>query len=66
MAGKRIVLLRSNPVEPDPPVEKVAATLRAEGYEVTILAWDRSASDTAPTETSSVGVKTVRFGIPAE
>lgn len=66
MAGKRIVLLRSNPVEPDPPVEKVAATLRAEGYEVTILAWDRSASYTERTETSSVGVKTVRFGIPAE
>lgn len=39
---KRVVLLRSNPVSPDPPVEKTADFLLSEGYQVTILAWDRS------------------------
>lgn len=38
---KKIVLLRSNPVSPDPPVEKVASTLLNFGYQVRILAWDR-------------------------
>lgn len=41
---KRVVLLRSNPVSPDPPVEKTADFLLSEGYKVTILAWDRSAN----------------------
>ena len=39
---KRVVLLRSNPVSPDPPVEKTTDFLLSEGYQVTILAWDRS------------------------
>lgn len=38
---KRVVLLRSNPVSPDPPVEKIASALLGFGYEVRILAWDR-------------------------
>jgi glycosyltransferase involved in cell wall biosynthesis len=42
MKKKRVVLLRSNPVSPDPPVEKTADFLLSEGYDVTILAWDRS------------------------
>lgn len=41
---KRVVLLRSNPVSPDPPVEKTADFLLSEGYDVTILAWDRSSN----------------------
>src|SRR5690554_1085642 len=38
----RIVFLRSNPVSPDPRVEKEILTLCAEGYDVSVLAWDRS------------------------
>lgn len=38
---KNVVLLRSNPVNPDPPVEKIADALLAKGYNVTIVAWDR-------------------------
>lgn len=38
---KRIIILRSNPVKPDPRVEKEASTLVAAGYSVQILAWDR-------------------------
>ncbi len=39
---KKILLIRSNPVNPDPPVEKIANTLLGLGYSVTILGWDRS------------------------
>ena len=40
----KVVLLRSNPVSPDPPVEKMADALLSQGYEVTILGWNRSSS----------------------
>ena len=39
---KRVVLLRSNPVAPDPPVEKLADCLLSQGYEVIIIGWDRN------------------------
>ena len=64
---KRVILLRSNPVQPDPPVEKMADTLLEMGMQVNILAWDRSqknsSCDTAqfPSGTAQV----TRFGIPA-
>ena len=38
---KRVMLIRSNPVNPDPPVEKMADTLLKQGYQVTIVGWDR-------------------------
>lgn len=37
----RILFLRSNPVDPDPRVEKAAAVLVELNHEVQILAWDR-------------------------
>ena len=40
---ERVILIRSNPVNPDPPVEKMTKTLLESGYDVTILAWDRDA-----------------------
>lgn len=39
---KKILFIRSNPVFPDPRVQKEAKTLSDEGYEVEILAWDRT------------------------
>jgi glycosyltransferase involved in cell wall biosynthesis len=36
--------LRSNPIDPDPRVEKAATALGNYGYTVRILGWDRSAS----------------------
>ena len=39
---KKIVIARSNAVEPDSRVEKEANSLAKAGYDVTILAWDRS------------------------
>lgn len=42
---RKVVLLRSNPVNPDPPVEKTADFLLELGCSVFILAWDRSSND---------------------
>lgn len=39
---RNAVLIRSNPISPDPPVEKAADALLAQGYGVTILGWNRS------------------------
>ncbi len=44
----RVVLCRSNPVAPDPRVEKAARALHAAGYAVQIVAWDRTASLPTP------------------
>ena len=39
---KRIVIIRSNPVEPDSRVEKEANSLVKGGYDVQLLVWDRT------------------------
>lgn len=64
---KRVILLRSNPVMPDPPVEKVADALLEAGYAVTVVAWDRfSAEDKEVQQQFAHGsAQVVRFGIPA-
>lgn len=61
---KRVVLIRSNPVMPDPPVEKIANTLLEMGYAVTIVAWDRN-NDTDTVEVRSEHCRVVRFGAEA-
>jgi glycosyltransferase involved in cell wall biosynthesis len=38
----RVLFLRSNPISPDPRVEKEAAALAKAGFNVSALAWDRS------------------------
>lgn len=38
----RVVICRSNPVSPDPRVEKEARALVEMGFEVWVIAWDRS------------------------
>ena len=66
---KSVVLLRSTPVQPDPPVEKMANTLLAEGYRVTIAAWDRNSNTkrvNSQMKLSNGTVDIVRFGIPAQ
>ena len=66
---KRVILLRSNPVNPDPPVEKAALSLCNAGYHVTIIGWDRDADydlkkDLLPLADHQVDV--IRFGIKAQ
>ena len=65
---KRVVLIRSNPVSPDPPVEKATDTLIANGYEVSVIGWDRGSDEAEKTETLILehgNAQIVRFGIPA-
>jgi len=51
---KRIIILRSNPVAPDPRVEKVADWLHHDGWTVTVFAWDRG-GNVAAVETRAFG-----------
>ena len=66
---KRVILIRSNPVNPDPPVEKVALTLLKAGYAVTVLGWDRDADYALKKETLPLAeyrAEVIRFGIKAQ
>ena len=38
----RVVICRSNPIDPDPRVEKIARALCSTGYTVHLLGWDRT------------------------
>jgi glycosyltransferase involved in cell wall biosynthesis len=38
----KILIVRSNPIDPDPRVEKTARVLTEAGYQVFILGWDRT------------------------
>jgi glycosyltransferase involved in cell wall biosynthesis len=40
--SSRILILRSNPVAPDPRVDKIAHALTGAGYPVAIIGWDRT------------------------
>lgn len=67
MPAKRVILLRSNPVSPDPPIEKVADVLVSQGYNVTVVGWDRNEKQ-KQTGTLALwrgNAEVVRFGIPA-
>jgi len=38
----RVLICRSNPIDPDPRVEKIALALVESGYQVSIIGWDRT------------------------
>lgn len=40
--AQRILICRSNPLDPDPRVDKIARALCESGYTVTLLGWDRT------------------------
>ncbi|HXF84121.1 MAG TPA: glycosyltransferase family 4 protein [Anaerolineales bacterium] len=52
----RILICRSNPVAPDPRVEKEASALVEAGHMVTILAWDRTAKIAAQEEQNGISI----------
>lgn len=62
--AERIVICRSNPIAPDPRVEKVACTLAEAGYTVTLLGWDRTAQLAAPEQGNAM--RYIRLPIRAE
>ena len=65
---RRVVLLRSNPVNPDPAVERIVSVLADIGWKVTIIGWDRNEEYDFKEEELKIGsqmVRIIRFGIPA-
>ena len=60
----RLVICRSNPVAPDPRVEKEARTLLEAGYDVTVLGWDRTAQ--LPQHETLHGIPCYRLPVRAE
>lgn len=66
---KRVILLRSSPVNPDPPVEKAALALLNAGYYVRIIGWDRSTNYEVKEDfiqISEYKVEVIRFGIKGQ
>lgn len=66
----RIVICRSNPIDPDPRVEKIARSLVSAGYSVSLLGWDRTgklpASDSLdPLSPSSEPIRICRIPLVA-
>ena len=61
--SRRVLFLRSNPIDPDPRVEKSAGALVDAGYRVSVLGWDRSGK--LDTETRLGEVNVIRLGIKA-
>ena len=69
MKHNKVVILRSNPVNPYPAVEKLAQTLTEADYQVTVIGWDRASKQKEADgylKLPSGNVPIVRFGIPAQ
>lgn len=60
----RVIICRSNPIAPDPRVDKEARALVDAGFEVTALGWDRTAE--LPLEEQAKGYKIRRLPIRSE
>ncbi len=63
-SSRRVLFCRSNPIAPDPRVEKEAAALAEAGYTVSLLGWDRSAKN--PVADTVAGLPCRRLPIKAE
>jgi glycosyltransferase involved in cell wall biosynthesis len=59
-----VLICRSNPVAPDPRVEKIAGALSAQGIPVSVLAWDRTGK--LPAAETRPGYTIRRLSIQAE
>lgn len=65
---RRVVLLRSNPINPDPAVERIASALADAGWKVTVVGWDRNGEYNCKEDKLEIGskiIRVIRFGIPA-
>ena len=59
----KVLICRSNPIDPDPRVEKIAASLAEAGYKVDVVGWDRTAA--LPVESAGRGYQIHRLAIQA-
>ena len=62
--SNRILICRSNPIAPDPRVEKEARSLVRAGYEVQLVGWDRTG--VLPTSEDIQGIQCNRLQIKAK
>jgi len=62
-ASQSVLFLRSNPIDPDPRVEKSAEALVDAGYKVSVLGWDRSGKLDGTTNLGDIHI--IRLGIKA-
>lgn len=65
----KILILRSNPVNPDSRVEKEVCALKEAGHDVSLFAWDRSVTAANSTKYINIGgyeVEITRCGIRSE
>ena len=53
----RVLICRSNPVAPDPRVEKEALSLQKAGYTVQVLGWDRNGNIPAKQELEGISIR---------
>lgn len=63
---RRVLMIRSHIVPPDPPVEKTARFLTEKGYGVTVVCWDRDSDYKIKKEfvpLGESGFEIVKFGI---
>jgi glycosyltransferase involved in cell wall biosynthesis len=58
---KKVVMLLSNPFRPDPRVYKEAKTLIENGYDVTIVAWDREMRYERVEDSDGINVERIRI-----
>lgn len=61
----QITMLLTNPFDPDVRVYKEAVYLISQGWDVTILCWDRDPAKGLPEREKKDGIEVVRFPIPS-
>lgn len=62
--GLRVLFCRSNPIAPDPRVEKEAAALLQGGYAVSVIGWDRSAALPASERRDGLHIERISIQAP--
>lgn len=66
---KKTIVIRSNQINPDPRVEKIAESLCEAGFEVVVLSWNRNDFNLADVEIKTLNsfkYKIIRKRIPAQ
>lgn len=60
----KVLFIRAHPVSPEPKVEKEALTLGCNGYDVEVLAWDRSLENSDFENKGSYKIKRIKLKAP--
>ena len=66
MKHMKVVMIRSNPIDPDVRLEKEAKTLADAGYDVTLLGWKRFGDALIKEERLNYIIRRLKFKAPVE